>query len=692
MVESFHFLQPLWFWALLPLGLLVWHTLKPGGDDTAWRRVCDARLLPWLLVKPGTRNRLPAWLLAAGWLITVIALADPVWEKQPQPVYRSQEARVIVLDLSRSMLSPDLAPSRLTRARYKVADLLRRSTEGQTGLVVFAGDAFAVSPLTTDAETIQALLKPLEPDLMPAQGSRVDLGLEKAGELLQQAGIEHGDILLVADGFHGERAIDAAARLQQEGYRVSVLGIGTPQGAPIPDPRGGYVQDDTGNIVMAKLDAAALRELAAAGGGRYTTISADDRDIDHLLDAAIPRLQSRSEQTELQTEVWQSRGPWLVLLLLPLAALVFRRGWLLAMVVLVVSSMTTPSPAMASTWEDLWLRRDQQAEQALAAGEHEQAARLAEDPLRRGTAEYRSGDYAAALQSFSGAAGTDADYNRGNALAQLGRYREAIDAYEEALRDRPGMADAEHNKAEVEKLLQQQEQQERQEKSAQQEPQQGDTSSAEENPESGERQQDSEDASGKGSASEAEPQPGDDEQQSGADANEKETASTEPAQDSAGQQGQDGDRAPQDQSAAAGTDKDQDNPEDAATAGHEARPEDTPGEQPDATTAPENAFETAAEATASEPDEEPAAAPSEPDAERQASPLPQEAAQASADPAERPPTADATAEPLSSEEQQSAEHWLRRIPDDPGGLLRRKFLYQYSQRAPRSAPDEQPTW
>jgi Ca-activated chloride channel family protein len=689
MFEAFHFLQPLWFWALLPLGLLVWLAARTGGTDTAWRRVCDARLLPWLLVEPGTRGRLPAWLLAAGWLITVIALADPVWEKQPQPVYRSQGARVIVLDLSRSMLSPDLAPSRLARARYKVADLLQHSTEGQTGLVVFAGDAFAVSPLTTDAETIQALLKPLEPDLMPAQGSRVDLGLEKAGELLQQAGIDHGDILLVADGSHGGRAIDTAARLHREGYRISVLGIGTPQGAPLPDPRGGYVQDDNNNIVMPKLDAVALRELAAAGGGRYTTITTDDRDIDYLLEVANPRLQSRSEQTDRQTEMWQSRGPWLVLLLLPLAALVFRRGWLLGMVLVIGTGLTTPPPAMASTWDDLWRRRDQQAEQALAAGEHEQAARLAQDPLRRGSAEYRSGDYAAALQSFSDAAGADADYNRGNALAQLGRYREAIAAYEQALHARPGMADAEHNKAEIEKLLQQQEQQEQ---SAQQEPQQGDDDSAEENPQSGERQQDSEDASGQGSASGAESSPGDDGEQSGADANEKETASAEPVQDSAGQQDQDGNREPQDQSAAAGTDQADGNPEDSAKTGQESRPEDTSGEQPDAATAPENAFETAAKAAATEPDAEIAAAPSSPVAERQLSPLPQEAEQASAGPADRPSPADSTAEPLSSEEQQAAEQWLRRIPDDPGGLLRRKFLYQYSQRPTRSTPDEQPAW
>ena len=104
MPEAFHFQQPLWFLALLPLVLLIWLVRGHGSTDNAWRRVCDASLLPYLLVNPQRGDsRLPLWLLAGGWLIAVIALADPVWEKQPQPVFRTEEARVVVLDLSRSM-------------------------------------------------------------------------------------------------------------------------------------------------------------------------------------------------------------------------------------------------------------------------------------------------------------------------------------------------------------------------------------------------------------------------------------------------------------------------------------------------------------------------------------------------------------------------------------------------------------
>jgi len=596
MPEQFHFLQPLWFWALLPLAVLVWRLRQPAGSDNAWRHVVDARLLPHLLVNPGGSNsHLPIRLLTISWLLTVLALADPVWEKQPQPVYRSQAARVVVLDLSRSMLTPDLNPSRLVRARYKVADILRYNDEGQTGLVVFAGDAFAVSPLTSDSDTIQALLEPLEPLLMPAQGSRADLGLLKAGELLRQAGIRRGDILLIADGYSDRRSIDAARKLKQQGYRVSVLGVGTAEGAPLPDGERGFIRDTSGAIVTPKLDADAMQKLAAAGGGRYATISGGESDIDYLLASSGIHPGSEVEKSDQQTDVWQSRGPWLVLLMLPLAALVFRRGWLLGLVVMLAGTLSAPQPAMASVWDDLWQRRDQQAYRSLQAGQLEQAEQLAENPLRRGTAEYRAGKFDKALQDFSAAEGADANYNRGNALARLGRYEDAIAAYEQVLKELPGMSDAVHNKEEVEKLLQQQQQQEQKN---------GDGEQSEQNT-SDSRQQENQKGDSQGEADQQQSSAADSQQAGSEQQGEQESDNA--AQEKAGQQTADGEAA----------DGEQDNS----------------------------------------------------DTQQQAE-----------------------ARPLDTEEQQAAEQWLRRIPDDPGGLLRRKFLYQYRQRATQTDNDELQPW
>jgi len=696
MLEAFHFQQPAWFLALLPLVLLLWQLRGHGSTDSAWRRVCDASLLPYLLVNPQRNDsRLPLWLLAAGWLIAVIALADPVWEKQPQPVFRSEEARVVVLDLSRSMSSSDLKPSRLERARYKVEDVLRRSEEGQVGLVVFAGDAFVVTPLTQDVHTITELLKTLEPGLMPVQGSRVDLGLRKAGELLTQAGAGRGEILLVTDGYEGDQALDAARELRRQGYTVSVLGVGTAQGAPLSDGAGGFVHDEKGAIVVPRLDVASLRALATAGGGRYATITGNDADINALLTPLVPRLNDKVKQTGLETDTWRSRGPWLIVLLLPLAALAFRRGWLLGVVLLVAATAVPPQPAMASTWDDLWTRRDQQAAQALAAGEHARAAKLATDPEQRGTAQYRGGHYKEALADFTRASGPDAAYNQGNALARLGRYQEAISAYDKALVAQPQMADALHNKAAVEALLRQQKQQEKEKQQQQQ--QQGQQKQGQQKQQqgqqSGQKSSESEkQGGGKGdSSNHPDQQTAQQESGQGKDDSAAQAANGKEAQN---------DKASKSSADAAQDRQDKTSAKDKAASQAEARKAGQKGDEPQDNKDAAGAGQSLAKNKTENPDKNPAGNESkgQPPAAEQMSP---EAArqQAAERPAGKEPAGDAgaagaqaAADTTSTEEQQATEQWLRRIPDDPGGLLRRKFLYQYRQRAASSDSGGGQTW
>ncbi len=619
MSEALHFVQPEWFWALLPLAWLLWFLHHSGAADTAWRRIVDANLLPYLLVTPaGQHSRKILWLSGIGWLLAVIALADPVWERQPQPVFRNQAARVVVLDLSNSMLATDIKPSRLARARYKVTDILKQSADGQTGLVVFAGDAFTVAPLTTDTETIQSLLSPLEPALMPVQGSRADLGLRQAGELLAQAGVPQGDILLITDGFSGADAIDAAKDLRDRGYRISVLGVGASSDIPAPNGRGGFIRDQNDNVVLVKLDTAALKQLATAGGGRYTGISSAETDVDYLLSMPTVEISERPEQAGLETEQWQSNGPWLAVLLLPFAALAFRRGWLLALVILVSGNLVTPPSAMAGSWDDLWQRRDQQAERAMQAGDLQQAEQLAQDPLRRGAAAYRAGRYEQALQHFGAAASADANYNRGNALANLGDYKEAIAAYDQALAVQPGMPDAEYNNSALEKFLQQQ----------QQEDQRNGKKDGSEN-------------------SDSDQQTGNDQQN----------------QDNAGQDGEENSNSNQQ--------ADQEKNE-----GGESEPQ-TAQKQADA--GQDQSEQYSPDSDSQEPSSNESTEGNKPST-----------AELGEDQGYKP--AKAEADPLSREERQAAEQWLRRIPDDPGGLLRRKFLYQYRQRAEQAKTDPQQEW
>jgi len=687
MREWFHFLDPAWLWMLVPLALLLGVLWRGDQGDSPWRRVISAPLQALLLGeahRPAGRGALT--LLALGWLIATLALAGPAWERKPQPVYQSDSALVIVLDLSSSMLAEDLQPSRLLRARFKVEDLLSRSGEGQTGLVVFAGDAFAVTPLTRDVATLSAQLKALDPSIMPVQGSRADLGLDKAGELLAQAGLRQGQILLLADGVQGELARQAAARLHRQGYTVSVLGVGTSDGAPLATSGGALLRDADGHAIVARLDSEALAAVARAGAGRYAAVRADAGDIEALLSnspAAARRSPDSSRSApQAGADSWVNRGPWLAVLLLPLAALAFRRGWLLSLPLATVLAVAPP-PADAASWSGLWQRQEQQAAAALAEHQYPRAAELAREPQRRGSALYRQGDYAAAVEAFSRAEGADADYNRGNALAQLGRYQEAISAYEQALQAQPAMDDARANKAAIEALLGQQ-----QKDSDKAQPQAG--------------------AAPPGQPANAQPNAGDagEQQQAQGDAQHQPKAQSPSRATS----------APQDD--ARPRDKHGDTP--ASSAGNAARsaPDSASGNQPQPASASPDASHSAP-APSHNAQQEPAASQqpgaadtravtqatqaqtpdgqsangfqqavddlqrNRDDAARDAAEVPAQAAIQTGSGDRKPPagSAEQDAHALDSEEKLAAEQWLRRIPDDPGALLRRKFLYQYQQRA-----------
>ncbi len=563
-----HFIRPYWL-LLLPLAVFLpwlWERTRRASGD--WTAVCDPHLLRWLSVSQngGSARVGGRWLAGTAVLISILALAGPSWQKLPDSSFSARDARMIVLDLSRSMLAQDLRPNRLTRARFRLADLLDMTEEGQVGLVSYAGDAYVVSPLTSDMNTIANLLPALQPDIVPVAGSRADRGLEMAASLLGRAGLSHGEILLVTDS--ADSADAAKARdLKKRGIITSVLAVGTVDGAPIPSGAG-LISDRSGNVVIARLDRASLQAVAEAGGGRYVELGASATETSLWLK---PDGSEFARREGALGERWQDAGPWLVLLLLPLALLGFRRGLLFILPLVLLPGLCWPPPASAGWWDDTWQRKDQQAYQALQAGDAGKAAALAVEPALSGQAWYRSGEHANAVEAWSQLDAADAHYNRGNALAHLGEYDAAIKAYDEALAVEPGMEDALTNRALLEQMKHQQEQQREGEE---------------------------------GESGESEPS---DDRSDG-----------DSAQRSEGAEGEEGGQS-----------------------------DEREGEQPEGEQAEGEAGEKKGE--------------------------PIDYAQA-----------------WSEEDAQAMEQWLRRIPDDPGGLLRRKFRNQHQRRgAPK---DEIETW
>lgn len=613
-----HWLRPFWLLLVPLLAWLIWHLWHRQQRAGRWQSLLPPAFHQVLLGGVSRRNsRLPWLALGLGWLLAVLALLGPSWQRVEQVNLKRADPLVVVLDLSTSMLASDVAPNRLEQAKRKLLDLLHSRRDAPTGIVVFAGSAHTLVPLSDDLATTRNLLEALNPAIMPSPGQRADLGVRQALALLEQGAQGQGKILLIGSSLNQQEQDGIIDALGQQGERLQILGIGTREGAPIAQQGGGFMKDPQGAILLPRLDSAGLKRLANRLGGRYSNASLDDSDL-RRLDLLDRPQQLRDAEEPTQLSAWADQGHWLLLPLLLLAACAGRRGWLLCLPLLLV----LPQPSYAFEFDDLWLRPDQQGQRLLEAQKPAEAAQHFSDPQWQAQALYQAGDYNAAAERFAQGYSAADHYNRGTALAKAGELEAALDAYDQALERQPQMPAALANKALAEQALQQRKEQQQQQQEQEQEQKQQ------------QQQQQQNQAAG---------------------------SSTAP-------------QSPQSPASQAPTGKDSDaNAQPAPPPGEPA--------QSKAQSAPSSAKQAeAGTPAAAKPEPSDAASPTQTakpaPSSQQGSIDPQQRESASAS----DEVASAPQDELSSEQRQALEQWLRQIPDEPGELLRRKFWYEQQQR------------
>ncbi|WP_095136370.1 tetratricopeptide repeat protein [Pseudomonas sp. Irchel s3a10] len=446
-----HWFRPWWLLLLPLLGWLIWqlwHRQKRAGR---WQMILPPAFHATLLSGGnGRTSKLPWVALGVAWLLTIVALLGPSWERVEQTSQKPADPLVVVLELTPEMLATDSPPTRLEQARRKLFDLLQARSDAQTAIVVYAGSAHTLVPLSDDLATSRNLLDALKPSLMPESGHRADLGVSKALALLKQGALGQGRILLIGSSLTDEERQGIRRALGEQSAQLLMLGIGTAEGAPIAQEDGSFLKDEQGAIRVPQLDSPSLGAFLASVGGEYHSARLDETDLRALGLLDGPRSLRDDGQT-VRLDTWADQGYWLLLPLLLLAACAGRRGWLFCLPLL----LCLPQPSYAFDFEDLWLRPDQQGLHLLKQKRPAEAAEHFEDHQWQGLALYEAGDYSGAAQRFAEGSDARAHYNRGNALAKSGELEAAIDAYEQALELQPDLRPALTNKALVENLLKQ---------------------------------------------------------------------------------------------------------------------------------------------------------------------------------------------------------------------------------------------
>lgn len=322
--ELFHFLRPLWLFAL-PLVALSWwvvrrrSTLRTNVADFVAPHLRDA-----LTVNRNRKKRaLPADGVALALIAGAIAAAGPTWSRQQSPWLSDSAPLIVAIEVSDSMRSNDLPPSRLDRARFKVLDLMARRTGSRTALIAYAGSAHIVMPPSTDLNVVKPFLESLDPAIMPEPGADVSRVLPLAEAMLAEDAAA-GTLLFVNDGFAPTDVAALAEYADRPGTPSMVaLVIGSEEGGVALMPDGSVARDAGGSPLDTTVDESVLRRIESQAGVPIVRAGAGDADLRRLL----RHIESSLRQAEDLNAQWRDQAWWFVWPAALLTLLWFRRGW-----------------------------------------------------------------------------------------------------------------------------------------------------------------------------------------------------------------------------------------------------------------------------------------------------------------------------------------------------------------------------
>jgi len=439
--SDFHFLRPTFLWGLIPVVLLLIIGLVGLRDDTKWKKIISPHLRPYM-IKGGTlRAKLLMQLfqfLALG--IGITALAGPTWKKVELPGKTLESPLVILLDLSQSMMATDIQPSRLERAKFKIQDFLEADPGARIALIGFAGTAHTVVPLSEDYRIIKTHIENLSPKVMPFRGSDLERALAKADTLLSVTKAP-GRVLLLSDDFSKSDFALIQSFTEEPGRSLDILPVNTRTGSEVPAYTGKGSLRDAGEPVYSALNEDLLTKINSLDRVAVHQLTLDNSDVKLIAKITAGNLEF-TEKPKEKDDDWRDFG---VLFLIPAAVLIlfwFRKGWVLYSFSAILLLGSCQNQESKKTFKDLWYTKDYQGQLLSDEGDFQRAAETYDEPLRKGVAFFKSGDYDDAILEFSRDTGSLAAYNLGLAYYKNGDYASAMMAFGEAASMDPEMQEA----------------------------------------------------------------------------------------------------------------------------------------------------------------------------------------------------------------------------------------------------------
>ncbi len=454
-------------WAIPIFFLVIVYGMKTR--QSILNRFASVKSLNAIVSETGSKRRwIKAGLVLFSLLFLCVALSGPQYGYQWQTIEQKGIDIIVAIDLSRSMLAPDIQPTRLDRAKREIYDLLTMLKGDRIGLVAFAGTAFLQCPLTLDYEAFHIFLNSLTPDSMPVGGTDISGAITSSLSAFDPKASSQKAVILITDGENTGKSdpMEAAESARKAEVKLFCIGVGSDDGVPVPAETGGIKKDRSGNIILARIDEETLKKMAVLTGGTYVRSVAGSIDLDVIYTTEIRGKMEASTLSTDKKQIWEDRFQWvLALAIVALAAellvpAVRQTSIIWAMVCLLCWSV--PAQAGNPMKEGI---------DAYNQGDYNNALKLFIDAqldhpdspdilYNIGNAYYQTGDFEAAARSYKEALKAEnkqiqqkAHYNLGNADFRKQRYEEAMKNYEAALELNPEDADARQNLEFVKKMM-----------------------------------------------------------------------------------------------------------------------------------------------------------------------------------------------------------------------------------------------